>query len=249
MNLLPQTLEQMYSVGYSLNQRAERVKFDDSISRDEALAIGRILEDIKAVNTLETGVASGASTLVICHYHKLSGHAGSRHYGVDPNQMSQYGGAALENLKRENSDQYFQLLEGPSHLKIPELIQDKISIDFALIDGWHTFDYTLVDFFLVDKILRKGGIVAFHDMYGSAKQKVLGFIKTHRKYELADEYLVKGNESFKKTLKFFIWRIYKNPKLLFSSYHWRYQLKNSSGLLFLKKLENFEPPYNFYHSF
>jgi glycerol-3-phosphate dehydrogenase (NAD(P)+) len=30
-----------------------------------------------------------------------------------------------------------------------------IEIDFALIDGWHTFDYTLVDVFLAD-ISRKG---------------------------------------------------------------------------------------------
>jgi predicted O-methyltransferase YrrM len=249
MNALPDTLEQMYKIGYSTNQRAEKVKFDDSISRDEALAIGNVLRDIRAEITLETGVASGASTLVICQHHKLSGQYGAMHYGIDPNQISQYGGAALENLKKESMQQYFQLLEGPSHLKIAELIQRGISVDFALIDGWHTFDYTLIDFFLIDKLLRKGGIVAFHDMYGPAKQKVLRFIKTHRKYESADDYLVKGNESFKTTIKFFIWRIFKNPKLIFSSYHWKYQIKNSSGLLFLRKTDEFEPPYNFYKSF
>jgi predicted O-methyltransferase YrrM len=239
----------MYLNWFSVNQRAEKIKFDDSISRDEALTIAKVLQDLDASVSVETGVASGASTLVICNYLRFSGKDSALHYGIDPNQMGYYGGAALENLKKENLERYFCLLEGPSHLKLPELIQDKISIDFALIDGWHTFDYTLIDFFLVDKILRKGGIVAFHDMYGQAKQKVLGYIKTHRKYELAEEYLVKGNESFMRTFKFFIWRIYKKPRLLFSSYHWKYQLRNSSGLLFLRKIEDFEPPYNFYKPF
>jgi len=50
----------------------------------------------------------------------------------------------------------------------------------AFIDGWHTFDYTFIDFFFVDQVLKDGGILAFHDMYALSKQKVLNFIKTHR---------------------------------------------------------------------
>jgi len=39
-----------------------------------------------------------------------------------------------------------------------------VKIDFAFVDGWHTFDYTLIDFFYIDKILRSGGLVSFHSM-------------------------------------------------------------------------------------
>lgn len=249
MQLLPETLEHMYQKGYSLNGKGEEKRIDDAISRDEAISIARALRDDKAVVTVEIGVASGTSALTICHNLREMGNKEAKHYGVDPNQMTDYGGIAIENLKKANLDDIFHLMEGPSHMKVPELISNKVIVDFALIDGWHTFDYTLVDFFLVDKILRPGGIVAFHDTNGLAKQKVLKYIKTHRHYEVVEDYLVRGNESFSKTIKFFLWRIFQKPSLLFSSYHWRYQLKNSSGLFFLRKKENYEPPYHFYKPF
>jgi len=37
-------------------------------------------------------------------------------------------------------------------------------IDFAFIDGAHTFDHVLVDFFYIDRMLNVGGIVAFDDV-------------------------------------------------------------------------------------
>lgn len=249
MPLLPATLEEMFKKGQSLSLRGDVIKLDDAIGREEAINIATALEDIKAIKTIEIGVASGASALVICYTLQKMNNPGVAHYGIDPNQMSYYGGAAIANLKKEKLDGIFHLLEGPSHEKVVELIHKNIAVDFAFIDGWHTFDYTLVDFFLVDKLLRPGGIVAFHDMYGLAKQKVLRYIKTHRKYEVIDKYCVRGNEPYLKTLKFFIWRIYKKPRLLFSSYHWKYQLRNSSGLIFLKKKEQFEPPFHFYKPF
>jgi len=249
MQLLPATLEEMFKNGYSNGLNGSVIKLDDAISREEAICIVRAMEDIKATKTIEIGVASGVSALAICYTLHKMGNPDVVHYGVDPNQMTYYGGAAIANLKKENLDGIFHLLEGPSHEKTIELIQKNMTVDFAFIDGWHTFDYTLVDFFLIDKLLRPGGIVAFHDMYGLAKQKVLRYIKTHRKYEVLEQYLVRGNESFIKTFKFFIWRIYKKPRLLFSGYHWKYQIRNSSGLLFLRKKEQFEPPFHFYKPF
>ena len=249
MQLLPETLEVIYKKGFTLNRKGEERKLVDAISRDEAISIAKALRENKATVTVEIGVAFGASALTICHALKEMGNEKAKHYGVDPNQLTHYEGIALDNLRKENLIEIFHLLEGPSHLKVPELINNKTVVDFALIDGWHTFDYTLVDFFLVDKILRPGGLVAFHDTYAPAKQKVLKYIKTHRHYEVVEDYLVKGNEPFTLTLKFFLSRMFKNPRLLFSSYHWRYQLKNSSGLFFLRKKDHYEPPYHFYKSF
>ncbi|MEO5995899.1 MAG: hypothetical protein ABIN89_04210, partial [Chitinophagaceae bacterium] len=71
----------------------------------------------------------------------------------------------------------------------------------------------------------------------------------HRKYKIEKSLQVKGNESFKTTIKFFLWRLYKYPMLFFSWYHWNYQLFNSSGLIVLKKIESFEPDFSFYKPF
>ncbi len=247
MAVLPKLIDEIINQGFTINKRGEKKQLDDAVSKGEAESIVKAMESVNAKYTLETGVAAGVSTLAITSTLKSLG--GVKHYGVDPNQTDYYGSAAILNLEKENLQDMFQLLEGPSHTQLAKLIEQNVQVDFVLIDGWHTFDYTLLDFFLADKLLRPGGIVAFHDCYGLSKQKVLKYVETHRKYEYAEEFFVRGNESRKTTLKFFIWRILNKPAFLFSKYHWKYQIRNSSGLVFMRKKEQYEPPYDFYKTF
>ncbi len=250
LNPLPKTLLDIIANKSYKKDNGDVKLLDDAISIEEANSIIHAIHSLNATTTLETGVAGGISALAICNQLKnMHSHSGVKHYGIDPNQTTDYGSAALNHLKQEKLNDVFELLEGSSHMMIPSLIDKKVEIDFALIDGWHTFDYTLVDFFLVDKILKVGGIIAFHDCHSMSKQKVLRYIETHRKYEYAEEFFVRGNESFKTRMKFFLWRIKNRPGLLFSKFHWRYQFKNSSGLFFIRKVESFEPNFDFYNKF
>ena len=61
-----------------------------------------------------------------------------------------------------------------------------IKIDFAYIDGWHSFDYTLLDGWYVDRMLAVGGIAAFNDCDWPAVKKAIRFVLTHRKYSEMD---------------------------------------------------------------
>ena len=235
--------------GFCLDENGKKKIINDSLSLEELMSINQVLRKCNAKTTLESGVANGLSTLAICDYLYNCKEVNTLHYGIDPNQKSDYGNSAICNLKKADLNDKFLLLEGPSHLKIPELINRNIQIDFALIDGWHTFDYTLIDFFLIDKVLKIGGMIAFHDCHSLAKQKVLRYIETHRKYEYEDNLIIYNNESTFFTIKFFIWRLLKKPALIFSKYFWKYQLKNSSGLVVIRKVQEFEPNYDFYKSF
>jgi predicted O-methyltransferase YrrM len=249
-NELPLSLKDIYSTGYTTDRKGERRKaIDSTVSEAEVNTLMKIVSDLKAVITLETGVAFGASAIAICYAKKDLQSVDKMHYGVDPNQSGFYANAANVSLEREKLDNQFTLLEGPSHTEIPKLIDRGVKLDFAFIDGWHTFDYTLIDFFLIDKMLKVGGMVAFHDMQALSKQKVLRFILNHRKYKIQKQYAVKGNESLIKTLKFFVWRGFKYPLLLRSWFYWHYQLFNSSGLIVLQKMQDFEPNYDFFKRF
>lgn len=246
---LPLTLKKIYEERSATDLNGNVLKLHSEISEGEAIILMKMVEASNAKVTLETGLAFGVSALAICHASRsLNGNA-FVHYGVDPNQLTEYNGSALASLKKEGLAENFRLLEGPSHLMLPKLIEEGVVLDCAFIDGWHTFDYTLADFFLIDKMLKPGGYLAFHDMYALSKQKVLRFILSHRKYQIEKAFRVKGNESFKTTFKFFLWRLYKYPRLIFSWYHWNYQIFNSSGLMVLRKLENFEPDFSFYKPF
>jgi len=57
-------------------------------------------------------------------------------------------------------------------------------IDFAFIDGMHTFDYTLIDFFYIDRLLNAGGVIVFDDLCIPAVNKVCRYALTNRAYSL-----------------------------------------------------------------
>jgi len=246
---LPKNLQEIFRTGVTYDLEGNKREVDSSVSEAEAKMLMKMVVDVKAKNTLETGVADGASAVAFCGALRKHSEGSVRHYGVDPNQYSFYGGSAIAALQKDKLDDVFELLEGPSHLMLPGLIEKNLVIDCAFIDGWHTFDYTLIDFFLIDKMLKPGGLIAFHDMYGRAKQKVLKYILTHRDYEIAKEYRIKNNESKILTIKFFIKRLLRHPALIFSWFHWTYQLNNSSGLLVIRKRNNFEPIFSFFKNF
>jgi hypothetical protein len=230
------------------NKNGDTRVISDCISEMEARVILRLVKEEKPTNTLEVGLAHGISACVIC-LSKKDMNLNGMHFAVDPNQLTDFESIGLNNILDNNLLQTFTHLNGPSHLKIPELINSGVQINFAFIDGWHTFDYTLIDFFLVDKILNVGGVVAFHDGYGRSKQKVFRFIESHRKYKLLNDEMHFRDNNLYKTLKMFIWRIYKDPFLIFSKYHWRFQLRRESGLYIFRKEQSFEPPYDFYKTF
>ncbi|MBM3331783.1 class I SAM-dependent methyltransferase [candidate division WOR-3 bacterium] len=168
-----------------------------------------------------------------------------KHYGVDPEQNTVHGGAALASLKRAGLDSVFELLEGPSHLMLPKLIEKGVVLDLAFIDGWHTFDYTLLDFFYIDKMLRPGGVVLLHDRSWPSKQKVIQFIRTHRRYK---ELPLRAGGSRLKWLR----------RVAAAKWHWLRgapfgvvlsAIANRPEIAAFLKLESFEPDHRFYRNF
>ena len=65
---------------------------------------------------------------------------------------------------------------------LPRLFSEGVRVDFAFIDGQHTFDYALVDFFLVDKLLNVGGVVVLDDFGFASVQKVCRYISSNLEY-------------------------------------------------------------------
>jgi hypothetical protein len=65
---------------------------------------------------------------------------------------------------------------------LPRLAAAGARIQFAFIDGWHTFHHTLVDFFFVDRMLNVGEIVIIDDVGYSS---LCHFILNNRKCTLS----------------------------------------------------------------
>ncbi|MFZ0637855.1 MAG: class I SAM-dependent methyltransferase [Candidatus Acidiferrales bacterium] len=132
--------------------------------------------------TLEVGLAFGVSALFICEGLREAG--GQRHIAIDPNQTTQYQGIGIENARRAGFGDLVELREEASYVVLPELLASGVELDFAYIDGWHTLDYALVDFFYVDLMLKVGGIVAMDDCYFNGVHPVCRYIATNRAYRV-----------------------------------------------------------------
>ena len=71
------------------------------------------------------------------------------------------------------------------HEKFPDEVIPRLGpLDFAFIDASHLFDLTLMEFVLVDRKLKVGGVVGFHDLWMPSLQKLVRFILGNRSYRL-----------------------------------------------------------------
>jgi len=75
------------------------------------------------------------------------------------------------------------LIERLDYLALPSLVEQGVSFDFVLIDGWHSFDYTFLDLFYADLLLADGGILAVHDTTSPPVYRAVRFLETHKAYE------------------------------------------------------------------
>jgi len=114
----------------------------------------------------------------------LRGTAGARHIVIDPRQNVQplWAGIGLHNLGRAGLLDQVEFLEEPSYRALGRLESAGRRAQFAFIDGFHTFDYALVDFFLVDRLLEPGGLVAFDDADWPSVRRVVRYVATNRAY-------------------------------------------------------------------
>lgn len=241
-NQIQNKLNEMIIENFSFDEDGKRICPTGTITFEEAEYIYSLIVKNKLLITAETGVAFGASTVAICgalDSLKKNGYD-VKHWGADPCQKKDFNNAAISALKSLGLENVFELLESPAHLALPNLIQDGIKLDFALIDGWHTFDYTLVDFFMIDQMLKPGGYICMHDLNMPSKKKVFNYIKTHRKYNILNE--------LKRPLKRRILSFGK--QLLGLKFRFAFlTLFTSNPMLVLQKEENYEPAYDFYSNF
>jgi predicted O-methyltransferase YrrM len=152
----------------------------DGISREQGEFLQAIIAEIKPASSVEIGLAYGVSSLFILDALRQIGRG--HHIIMDYKQSTLWKSIGLKNLNDAGFADLYEFYEQPAHVGITQLEMQGTKVDFAFIDGKHLYDYTLVDFFCVDRILKVGGIVAMDDMWMPSIQKVCAYILTNRAY-------------------------------------------------------------------
>ena len=167
----------------SVTDGYETLPLHSSMSPEEGGLIDRAFSHVKPAISLEVGMAYGVSTLFICDALAANGIA-ARHLAIDPFQRTQWRGIGIKNIERAGYGSIVDLHETKSEIELPRLLAAGIEIQTALIDGWHTFDHTLVDFFYINKMLSVGGIVILDDTDMPSVRRVAAHILSYPAYRL-----------------------------------------------------------------
>ena len=185
--LQPPLLEEMLATGTAPTGQ----RLHSHINEAYAAALQRCVRELEPSNAIEIGMAFGTSALAIlggCNAHLTS---------IDPGQEADYTYAGRLAVEKAGFADRHRLLNEPDFEALPRLLGDGERIQFAYIDGWHTFDYVLLDFFYLDKMLDEGGVIAFNDCWMKAITRVIDFVLGHRRYEEIDVGLNSGAPSLR----------------------------------------------------
>jgi predicted O-methyltransferase YrrM len=148
-----------------------------SVKKEEGDFLYNTIINNKFKKCLEVGMAYGISAMYILLALKKLNTKNIKLYSIDPNQSTQWNNFGVKLVKNIKMNKYHKLIEDKSYNVLPQLTDKKF--DFIFIDGWHTFDYTLLDFFYASLMLRIGGIIVVDDAYHEGVNKFMKYIDTN----------------------------------------------------------------------
>ena len=135
--------------------------------------------------SIEIGFAYGISALAITEeIVKQKG----KHVIIDKFQNSNWNGVGLDIIHQAGFSDHIYFYEEYSYVTLPKLLAEGRSFDFAYIDSTKLLDFLLVDFFFIDKLLEKGGIIVFDDVSFPGRRKLLSYIAQLPNYIVYDTF-------------------------------------------------------------
>jgi predicted O-methyltransferase YrrM len=228
-------LRDLFDTGKVPDPNGTPLKVHSQICASFADALYETVLKHKPFLVLEVGMAFGVATLaILTALDKLS--AGGRLISVDPNQSTHWKKGGITNVVRAGLQSHHELIEEPDYLALPRLLASGCRINLAYIDGWHTFDYTMIDLWYIDKMMQVNGVIGINDCGWPAVHKAINFFLTHRRYEEVNVGL-KPIYSRKMELKRYLkGNFARSSRVLFQDRYFR-------------KQEHWEPYYDFFADF
>jgi predicted O-methyltransferase YrrM len=160
------------------------VKVHSNIKNDEGKLLYSLIKETQSTQILEIGMAYGLSSLFILQSLKYFSikHNKKTDYNltsIDPFQTTQWESLGVNNLINAHLNDNHTLIEEKSYIGMPTLLGNKKVYDLIFIDGWHTFDYTLLDLFYSFLLLKKDGYIVIDDALHPGVNKVTKYVQSN----------------------------------------------------------------------
>lgn len=153
------------------------------MDEQEGRLLQRVIADVRPAVSLEIGFAYGVSTLFICDALAAAG-GRATHIVMDPYQSTQWRGIGLRNVREAGYDDIVRFYEEKSEFVLPKLAAEGVKVDFALVDGWHTFDQVMLEFYYLNRMLNVGGAIVFDDADRKSVNRVIRYALRYPAYNV-----------------------------------------------------------------
>ena len=163
----------------------------DAISPSESAYLTALIEaDQNVQKVLEVGCAFGISSLSMCK--ALQTRPNREHVIIDPLQSALFDSVGIHNLNLAGCD-FANFIEEYSEFALPKLAKERPeSFDLIFIDGYHTFDHTLIDLFYANILLRVGGYIVIDDCKFASVANAVSYFSKYPGYQFYSEHKANG---------------------------------------------------------
>lgn len=175
-------------------RRVSEIASISGITRKHGRLLYRMVRHFKPATLIEMGTSLGISAM-----YQAKGNPDAQFISVDGcASLAMIARNTLDNVSCEN----VKLKTGQFRTIVPPLLDDmNKTLDYAFIDGDHTYEGTLFYFGLLKKYLSNNSIVVFHDIYWSKEMaKAWSEIKKDPEVTITIDLFFMGIVFFRKEL-------------------------------------------------
>lgn len=180
-----QLLENIFQTKTYTNSKNEVIQIHSETSRGQCEFLQKIIAEYKFKNSIEIGFAYGMSTLAITE--EIVKNNGT-HVVIDRYENISWGGIGLDLINKAGYSNSLKFHEELSHNVLPKLLAGGERFDFAYVDTTKLFDWLMVDFFFLDKLLEPNGIIVLDDVAFKSIRKLSRFISQLPHYKVYEAY-------------------------------------------------------------
>jgi len=143
----------------------------------ETELLAQLVLTVKPEFSVDWGLGDGAATMAIVLSRRFDG-SPSRHVSLDPFQHSISKDVGLIQMRTRGLMANLEFREDLSEDFLVQSHKANREFDFIFVDGDHSFLGKIADAFLLDRVLKPGGVVVFHDsLFQSTSAAVTSLIR------------------------------------------------------------------------
>lgn len=177
-------LQQTFETKKFTNSKNEVIPIHSETSKEQCIFLQTLIRENKFKSSVEIGIAYGMSTLAIVESITENG---GKSVALDPFQYEDWGGNGLDLVKQAGYSDSLEFVNELSFLALPRFHDQGRKFDFAYIDTVKIFDYLMVDFFFLDRLLEVNGVIVFDDVTFPGIRKLLRYLSQLPHYEICGQ--------------------------------------------------------------